>query len=1104
VLRLQAPHPLPRRWQPVVLLGAFLALISLLALDAAGDGRPAASAARGEPSAVMPADQAPAAAVPPAQAGAAAPELPAQPAAPGVEPPKVYRLTDITWTRQIGDQRIVLGHGRMLTTTALFNSGILTYTLDMPGMIIEGQPYAWDFTLQGSGISTPWDVVILALQDGYNWNVVPDPALPMKPFALSVRGNALWGNERGGWRTELLAIPHFQNGQTSQTYCPLGCVSPPVYPLFRGGSKWNPMVFANPSWQLVDPGASIIKGRVYVEEENLPLIGVPVALERDGTVLQETVSQPPDGSYVLAEVPPSDKLVIRATLQLSNTTAIPFQVTYKRRQPNGGPVVYAETMPFSNITMPNPLTRDIVFGTPAYINTDPFIPQDYLNDLGAIYYHTRQAWALSDRLFQTLDYGLPVDVVGFSATNGVYWSGSMSYNPGRWPDPYINIEELGGASLIYELDRPDNREWHEFGHHVQADMLGDAAPSDPVGADSVNHRGYRNVTTTDSWAEGFAEFYSLLTGREIAGKAEKPEPHLYRWNIDGGYSNLEGNYRANSVTWWDEEFAVAGLLWDLVDPVDLADASVMTGTNHIRTTYADCIELDWRTLWSYFPQDYTGKTALSPVATAQGYGYLFDIKHLYDVLALNGVGLDKSRGGAMTDLDELFAAHGFFSDISPMNAAFDAGETVGLTGYRAWSFNEEGVAVQVPERPDRRDREPVPGSYVAVSAVDAETGAPLDARDFLVEVRFAPPFEHYSYSFTEHAATAGRLYFYGADPQYETTTTITPLVAGHAAAPVSITNSYYIQQMATGPTDYFTEADFTLVPMSTTYLPLVMRGSGGAFLEAGSTSANLAAHLLVEHTPLPCVPLPPTSTPTASPTATATASPTTTASPTATATPTSASTDVGTPTPTGTPTASRTATPTATSTGTPTATPTPSPTGAPGDWQVIFADDFEGAFPGPWQASGNPQWGRTGCRSASPTHSVWPAAAGSGAVAPCVNNYPNYLDSWLVYGPFSLADATAAQMLFQRWQNSEGADFLNWYVSVDNTDWYGWAASGDSGGWVGESFDLATVDILGSALGHPEVWVAFQFLANASGSAAGPFVDDVVIRKRVATSSVQH
>ena len=190
-----------------------------------------------------------------------------------------------------------------------------------------------------------------------------------------------------------------------------------------------------------------------------------------------------------------------------------------------------------------------------------------------------------------------------------------------------------------------------------------------------------------------------------------------------------------------------------------------------------------------------------------------------------------------------------------------------------------------------------------------------------------------------------------------------------------------------------------------------------------------------------------------------------------------------------------TATPTRTPTATPTPTVTPTSTGSPG-WQVIFSDGFEGSFPGAWHRLGNPGWGRTTCKSAAGNYSIWPAADGTGAAAPCVSNYPSNLNAWLIYGPFSLADATAAEATFQRWERTEpDKDMFWWLASVDGTNFVGWQSSGDSEGWKSVTFDL--VDFVHA----PEVWLAFAFTSDGSGTDVGAFVDEVVIRKLTGTQA---
>ena len=256
-----------------------------------------------------------------------------------------------------------------------------------------------------------------------------------------------------------------------------------------------------------------------------------------------------------------------------------------------------------------------------------------------------------------------------------------------------------------------------------ADALGDALPKNQVGCPqplpaefSCNHSGYANLNTADSWAEGFAEFYAMLVSQQMDG-AERPE--LYRWA--GIEDNLESNYLAWTVTAHDparpdlvvadEEFAVAGLLWDLADPADADDATRLTH-GAASQTFADCVQVDLPTLWQILTKDYGATLPRSTVPPA-GYGYLFDVKHLYDALKSQGVGQAQSRATGLTDLDELFAAHGFFAEKQEDD--------------RFWQPDEEIGRAADTARPGRRDRPPAAGSYIAYDASVPAGGAPVDA-----------------------------------------------------------------------------------------------------------------------------------------------------------------------------------------------------------------------------------------------------------------------------------------------------------------------------------------------------------------------------------------
>ena len=103
----------------------------------------------------------------------------------------------------------------------------------------------------------------------------------------------------------------------------------------------------------------------------------------------------------------------------------------------------------------------------------------------------------------------------------------------------------------------------------------------------------------------------------------------------------------------------------------------------------------------------------------------------------------------------------------------------------------------------------------------------------------------------------------------------------------------------------------------------------------------------------------------------------------------------------------------------------------------------------------------------------------------------------MVYGPFSLAGATAAQLNFRLWLNSElDYDGVCGIASVNGTNFYGTCISGNTGGWSNQTLDLSNVDTLGNLLGQPNVWVALVFTSDFSVTfSEGGYVDNIVLRK---------
>lgn len=130
---------------------------------------------------------------------------------------------------------------------------------------------------------------------------------------------------------------------------------------------------------------------------------------------------------------------------------------------------------------------------------------------------------------------------------------------------YIAVGWLDGVGMLADYSsraRPKNREYHEFSHYAMHCLYGRFPEAPPVPIPEKNHDGYVNPSTADSYVEGFAEFMSLVIG-----------DHYDNWWGDDCPSqlfnrNIEDNYKTWGWAGKEEEYAVAGVLWDLYDSED--------------------------------------------------------------------------------------------------------------------------------------------------------------------------------------------------------------------------------------------------------------------------------------------------------------------------------------------------------------------------------------------------------------------------------------------------------------------------------------------------------------------------------------------------------
>ena len=169
----------------------------------------------------------------------------------------------------------------------------------------------------------------------------------------------------------------------------------------------------------------------------------------------------------------------------------------------------------------------------------------------------------------------------------------------------------------------------------------------------------------------------------------------------------------------------------------------------------------------------------------------------------------------------------------------------------------------------------------------------------------------------------------------------------------------------------------------------------------------------------------------------------------------------------------------------------------------IKEETFEGVFPNTWARYGDPTWASTTYRKYAGSYAGY--CVGSSVAAP--GNYPNNASSWMVYGPFSLADVTKdaygdARVNLQAWVNTEANyDHLRIYASIDGANFYGsgwsgnWAGFVGGTGWMNIGFDLKNVYTLGDLRGQSQVWIAIVFSSDIIYTYEGVYVDNVVIEK---------
>ena len=378
----------------------------------------------------------------------------------------------------------------------------------------------------------------------------------------------------------------------------------------------------------------------------------------------------------------------------------------------------------------------------------------YISHFSAIYHHLTEALEFfRDHLGANVNYKLPVQVDTFVAGSGTYYSPTSARIVIGYDD-----------SFKTSPDRPMNREWHEFAHHVQYSMYG-RWPSGRNLAGTRNHNGYGNPSTADSFLEGFAEFSAMA----IADHYNYSRPDVY-----ASFGSLDIDYRAWTNRGYDEEFAVAGILWDLYD-----------------VTNDEMVDLQLKEVWNIIRL------------------YHKDFTSVYKAFL-------KKFPNKEEQIDEIFVKHGFFADKNPGNKkhdkAFEATykkygkyyyvdygqDTILDAPWMTYDKNETIGPATCYSRPSRTSAGEIEGHYVKV-----DNSVPY----YIVKVTFDDSSLNYDIR-TENRN--GLVYVHVPPADYGATMTVTAEGVG-TGSPLTFTAREFEENLAeTLKKGYFIEHDFDI------------------------------------------------------------------------------------------------------------------------------------------------------------------------------------------------------------------------------------------------------------------------------------------------------
>ncbi|MDW7731144.1 MAG: hypothetical protein SCH66_01805 [Methanolobus sp.] len=392
-----------------------------------------------------------------------------------------------------------------------------------------------------------------------------------------------------------------------------------------------------------------------------------------------------------------------------------------------------------------------------------------MKSLSVIYAHTAEAvdFCLVE-LDADIDYKLPVEVLVGNNNQQTLYSPDQSRI-------LISSNDAGYSNS----NRPKNREYHEFAHHLMYATYGDWTNGSKV-AGTQNHDGFLNPNTGDSYEEGFAEFMALVISDKWGDS--NPADGQTKSDIYASFGSLENNYQPWDNRGYAEEFAVASLLWDIYDS-DNDDG--------------DSITMSIENIWSVLKVQRN------------------DFSDYY-------VAFKEASPSKAAEIDKLFIEHGFFADTTEGNGKrdrfegfrdannnrrYDAGEIffdLGcLNSTKEIEYKKDMVIGKATsyERADRSSAVRIDGAYLNVK--DDEVS------QYLVKVHYLGPGYGEDYEYVVDLRD-GLLYVQPLPSDVEAEISIVPYSVEYTAENIySISNQELISELEE-PDEYFATHAFDL------------------------------------------------------------------------------------------------------------------------------------------------------------------------------------------------------------------------------------------------------------------------------------------------------